>query len=75
MLGVILPIFSKKLTEHYEMLKNNVDINIANYIIENMGECINHRLLEKKFLNMFLISVKVIYPINIFLRFFMINKK
>lgn len=51
--------FSKIVTDHYEILKLNVDINTINRIISNMGEMINLKLLDKKFINMFLISVKV----------------
>ena len=51
--------FSKKITEHYDILKSNVDINTLNRIIPYLGDMINMKYLDKKFLNLFLISVKV----------------
>lgn len=57
--------FSKLMTDHYEMLKMNVDINTINRIIPNMSDMINLKYLDKKFINMFLISVKVSINFNL----------
>lgn len=57
--GIMSGPYSKVLADSYEALKLNVDINVLQFLIPNMGTMINLRLLEKKYLNMFLISVKV----------------
>lgn len=54
------PGLSKATTMIFDALKNNAEINFLSKIIPNMGNMINQRLLEKKFINDFLITVKVL---------------
>lgn len=62
--GIVTKEFSNLLTEAYELLKENADINVINYLIPNMASMINLRLLDKKFINLFLITVKILSEKN-----------
>ena len=62
--GIMTAQYAEILTDSFEALKQNVDMNCMMLMIQNMSTMINLKLLEKKFLNMFLISAKV--KLNIF---------
>ncbi|CAD8080207.1 unnamed protein product [Paramecium primaurelia] len=58
--GIMSGPYSRILTESYEALKLSIDINVIMYLIPNMSTMINLKLLEKKFINQFLISIKIL---------------
>ncbi|CAD8111107.1 unnamed protein product [Paramecium sonneborni] len=58
--GIMSGNYSRQLTQSYEALKLSIDINVIMYLIPNMSTMINLKFLDKKFINQFLISVKIL---------------